>query len=98
MHKIKLVWRVAEKYEGTRRITEVVTPRRISLQDDVMGLLDFLRGIVVKKPKLPNSFIASFSRSLKSLRNRGLIEIYKTGSEIKVRITEEGRKVVKYLP
>lgn len=94
MCKIDLSWVVAEKYLYMKKVIEIEAPVKLS----VNNLHEYMKKIVVKKPKLPNNFLASFSRSLKSLENRGLIEIYKTSSGVKVRITEEGRKVVKYLP
>ena len=97
MHKIELVWRVAEKYEGTKRITEIRTPKKISSKDIATQLLEILEKTVIKNPKLPERFSASFSRSLKSLERRGLIEVYKNSSGVKIRITEDGKKVVEKL-
>jgi len=92
MRKKDLSWVVATKYLRIERVIEIEAPVKLSINN----LHEYMKKIVVKKPKLPNNFLASFSRSLKSLEYRGLIEIYKTSSGVKVRITENGRKIVEH--
>jgi len=97
IRKIDLVWIVATKYPAKKpylkleRVFKVYTPEHIDLTPE--NLTKWIKNIRVEHPKLPNSFSASFSRSLKSLGKRRLIKIYKD-THYMIGITKYGRKVV----
>jgi hypothetical protein len=97
IRKIDLVWIVASKYPvkmpylKLERVVKVYTPEHIDLTPE--NLVEWIRNIKIKYPKLPNSFSSSFSRSLKSLGKRRLIKIYKD-THYMIGITKYGRKVV----
>lgn len=97
IRKIDLVWIVASKYPvkmpylKLERVVKVYTPEHIDLTPE--NLAEWIKNIRVQYPKLPNSFSASFSRSLKSLRRRRLIRILKD-TQYMISITKYGRKVV----
>jgi len=97
IRKIDLVWIVASKYPvkmpylKLERVVKVYTPEHIDLTPE--NLVEWIKNIRVQYPKLPNSFSASFSRSLKSLRRRRPIRILKD-TQYMISITKYGRKVV----
>jgi hypothetical protein len=97
LRRIDLAWIVATKYPvempylKLERVVKVYTPKHIALTPE--NLVKWMRNIKIVHPKLPNSFSSSLSRSLKSLRRRKLIKIYKE-AQYMISITKYGRKVV----
>jgi hypothetical protein len=97
IRRIDLVWIVATKYPAKEphlkleRVFKVYTPDHVDFSPE--NLVEWIKNIRVQYPKLPNSFSASFSRSLKSLRRRRLVRILKD-TQYMISITKYGRKVV----